>query len=103
MTEKEILKTIYRNLQNGGGYGHMITNVRYPFFQWNIYLTYDQVYIGWQNAGSSANKNTLDDLDWIIRNIFETTPRGFVKRYELRARDLNYMEEAIYDEKEAIA
>lgn len=102
MTEKKILEAIYKNLQNGGVYGHMITNVRYPYFKWNLYLT-SKIYIGWTNAGSSANKNTLEDLAWIIKTIFETSPSGFIRRYELRSTNLNYLEEAIYDGKEAIA
>lgn len=36
----------------------------------NLYITdYDN--IGWCHYGSSAEKNTLKDLEWLIENIFE--------------------------------
>lgn len=43
-----------------------------------LYITAGN-YIGWNNAGSSANKNTLKDLQWILDNIFHKTAADFVQ------------------------
>lgn len=77
------LKMIYNNLQNGKVYGRMFDNCRYPFFDSVLYKT-NTGFIGWKNYGSSANKNTLKELKWIIEVIFHCTPEEFVALYECR-------------------
>lgn len=79
-----MLKTIYKNINAGKEYGYMFNNVTYPFFNTVLSVSENNKYIRWQHFGSSANRNTIDDLQWIIETIFETTPEEFVKKYECR-------------------
>ena len=78
----DTLHVIYNNLQKGKVYGYDFTNVRFPFFK--IVLSKNGRFIHWSNYGSSANKNTLKDLKWIIEVIFECTPEDFVQKFECR-------------------
>lgn len=83
-TEKDInqeaLERIYKNINDGKAYASWFNfNVRYPF--WNKKLYANKSYIYWSSFGSSANKNTLDDLEWIIRTIFNMTPAQFEDKY----------------------
>ena len=48
--------TLYCGIRNGKGIGL-------------IYAHYD--YIHWRNAGSSANRNTNEELRWLLENIFD--------------------------------
>lgn len=84
MENNKIINEIYSNLQNKKVYGRMFTNVKYPFFDIVLYKTLGN-YIGWHSYGSSANKNTKEDLKWIIETIFRLTPKEFIKRYECRS------------------
>ena len=87
---KYALRKIMHNLKQGRNYGYfMFWNyyhdcpMRFPMFMWNLgYDKYAHV-IRWRNAGSSANKATLKDLEWIITVIFETTPIQFLHDYIL--------------------
>ena len=76
------LKEIYNNINNGKKYGEIEKNVKYPFF-WTV-LTANEKYIYWCYFGESANKNTITDLAWILKNIFEITPEEFIEKYECR-------------------
>ena len=82
---KITLRQIYDDLQAGIRYGKDYTNCRYPYFHTHLALGYDKIrktkYIYWSHAGSSANKNTLKDLLWIINTIFGLTPIEFVEQY----------------------
>ena len=98
MNNNVILRKIYNNLKNGGYYGYMFTGVRYPFFNRVIQIDNEGKYILWQNAGSSANKFTLEDLEFVIRIIFGNTPEEFVKRFELRQNNVDYMDEIKFPE-----
>ena len=80
---ENLLDKIYNNLQQDKVYGRMVTNVRYPYFDTVLYKTITG-FIGWHNFGSSANKNTKEDLKWIIETIFKCTPKEFVETYECR-------------------
>lgn len=79
-----MIKTIYENINSGKEYGYMINNVTYPYFNTVLYVSENNKYIRWQHYGSSANKNTIKDLQWIIETIFKTTPEEFAKKYECR-------------------
>lgn len=48
--------TVYCGIENGRGIGH-------------IYA--DEDYIYWRHAGSSANRNTDEELRWLLEVIFE--------------------------------
>lgn len=83
MSENEALKEIYYNLQLGKSYG------KYDSYGFDakLYLFTSRVtgknLIGWRNYGSSANKNTLKDLKWIINTIFDTTAKEFINEFIL--------------------
>ena len=83
MTQTDYLHEIYRNINDRMIYGQSVTNVRFPYFGWNLYLT-NGGYIGWTHCGSSAGQNTLRDLNFIIREIFRVTPEEFCKNYECK-------------------
>lgn len=80
----EELKEIKNNLMLGKGYGKQYNNVKYPYFHYNLYLSEDYKYIMWSNYGSSAVRNNLKALYWLITTIFEMTPTEFIQAYELR-------------------
>ena len=76
------LKEIYNNINNGKKYGDIVKNVKDPFF--DTVLSANEQYIYWQHFGSSANKNTMESLAWILKNIFKLTPEEFIEKYECR-------------------
>jgi len=77
MKQLKELKEIYTNLNNGIKYGKMYTYG----FSYNLTLSLNGKYICWQHYGSSANKNTLKELAWVIETIFKTTPREFIETH----------------------
>lgn len=80
METNPTLQQIYNNLQDGRIYGYDFTKCKYPFFDPVLYLTKGG-YIGWHHYGSSAAENKIEDLDWLIREIFRMTPEEFVQKY----------------------
>lgn len=76
------LNTIYNDLNNGFRYGKdfIYPDIKYPFFDCVLYIT-NFNNIGWSHYGSSANKNTLKNLFWIITVIFKLTPTEFLNFY----------------------
>lgn len=80
------LHEIFTNILRGGVYGRTARGPRWAYFAEALYLinSSGDPFIGWNNYGSSANKCDLDNLLWIIKNIFKTTPREFLKEYECR-------------------
>ena len=66
------INNMYNSLQNGirfqvigrSGYGD------------DIQLSYDG-FISWTHYGSSANKNTLEGLEFVLNTIFKLTPDDF--------------------------
>ena len=71
------LKEIYENINSGKKYGYVMEKVKYPFF--DTVLSANEQYIYWQHFGSSANKNTIESLAWILKNIFKLSPEKFIK------------------------
>lgn len=90
MRNRDILREIMYNLKAGKRYGKFVVNVKYPYF--DTVLSYSEsIYnrapydlICWSHFGSSANKATLKELNWIITVIFKLSPADFVSIYELR-------------------
>jgi hypothetical protein len=85
-----ILQEIYDNLQAGISYGEDMDKehhswITYPYFDAVLYRIENdgrgEPCIGWRHYGSSANPNTIEDLNWIITTIFEMTPEEFVQKY----------------------
>jgi len=88
MNEKEMLE----NIKNGARYilkkefmlaAELYTSGEYRYFtpSANLYRVEDWagVYIGWHHYGSSANKLNIENLHWILENIFDgAKPSDFV-------------------------
>ena len=73
------------NLNKGKRYGKYIPNRvegRAPIF-WEV-LSSDTNYIYWNNFGSSANKNNMHYLRWILKTIFQMTAREFTRAYVIK-------------------
>ena len=79
---KLALNEIYRNINNGYCYQEYIWYVKYIYFNTVLSLTHKNN-IFWQNYGSSCNKNTIDELNWIITVIFKMTPYEFKENFIL--------------------
>lgn len=80
MTQKQAIDKIYRDLNAGRRYGRDILNVTYPYFSSALWIT-ECGNIGWQHYGSSAERNTKKDLNWIIKIIFKLSPVEFLSVY----------------------
>lgn len=78
---KTTLHKIFENLKEGKQYGLYFTDVPFPKFSWS--LKKEGNYIHWRGPGESVNKATLNELKWIIKEVFQTTPEWFEKDYLL--------------------
>lgn len=78
------IERIYNNLQIGAKYGKYIKNVRFPYFDCTLSLNPSKTFIRWRHYGESANKNTIEDLEWIISCIFKMNPDEFENNYCLK-------------------
>lgn len=83
------LNRIYQNLQSGFQYGTNINNARYPYFHCVLSISPTKQFIRYNNFGSSACKNTINDLSWIIETIFKTTAEEFEKQYTIHNNTIN--------------
>lgn len=81
MENTNSLQEIYNNLQKGGRYGEYYA-MRFPGF-WNVLFKTVGGNIGWNHYGESANKNTLENLEWILTVIFRMTADEFLSKYKL--------------------
>lgn len=82
------LSEIFNDINNGHSYGYDCTYdyyhnkpFDYPYFSECLSISYDEKYIRWCNFGSSANKNTIKNLYWIITEIFKISPVEFKQKY----------------------
>lgn len=73
------LKQIYNDINNGVVY----CGIRNNYGTGRIYK--DGKYIRWEHFGSSCEKNTIHNLQWLIENIFEDcdiiTPTEYSEYY----------------------
>lgn len=81
---------IYRNLMEGKRYVRLLPKVFVKDDIWETVLSFGHD-LGdgkpiwrWNHCGSSANRATLDELDWIITEIFGMKPEEFEKTYKLQ-------------------
>ena len=84
-------KKLFAALQAGESFGKISywdyssgRPFRYLMFNTALQKHYCKNIICWTNYGSSANKNTLKDLRWILETIFNTTATEFLKEYKTR-------------------
>ena len=91
MTQREALNAIHAALMSGEQFG---TVHRFradhpdgprPYFSPALYKIPFKPFFGWTHYGSSANQATKTALNWIIRQIFDTTPTEFLSRYTTRS------------------
>lgn len=76
------LKLIMDELKAGKAFGKHVYNVKYPYFDFNLWISPTN-YIHWKCYGESAHRVTMRDLAWIIRVIFKTTPIEFYKTHSV--------------------
>lgn len=74
------LKLIYDKLKQGVVFGKIDPLRLGGTVFWEV-LSADKSYIYWRNYGSSANKISLQNLKWILTDIFKTTPEQFLFDY----------------------
>ncbi len=79
-----MINIIYNNLMGGKRYGYVVKNVRFPYFQTVLCKHWCKPYFCWTHCGSSANKATKEELQWLIETIFGMTPEEFSNKYECR-------------------
>ena len=90
MTQREALSTIHAALLSGEQFGtvHRFRDDHpdgpRPYFSPELYKIPLKPFFGWTHYGSSANKATKAELNWIIRQIFNITPAEFLNRYTTR-------------------
>jgi hypothetical protein len=90
------VKTLYKGLQDGKRYilksrfllaCELYANGTHRYFAPGAQLVKiddaDGSWIAWHHYGSSANKNTLEDLEWLLRVIFKKNAADFVELPEL--------------------
>lgn len=74
------LKFIYDKLRAGEIFGKISEHNQGGTYFWDV-LSADNEYIYWRHYGSSANKLSLQNLNWILTTIFESTPEQFLFDY----------------------
>ena len=86
------LEFIYQELNGGRIFAEHVTNVKYPYLWDVLYLT-PHNYIGWTYYGSSTVPNTINNLAWVLKNIFDMSAEEFLQRYVSATRDyINHYE-----------
>lgn len=74
------LKFIYDKLRAGEIFGKIEKHNQGGTYFWDV-LSANNEYIYWTHYGSSANKVSLQNLKWILTEIFKTTPEQFLFDY----------------------
>lgn len=74
------IKFIYDKLIAGEKFGKIDKHRLGGTYFWDV-LSADKYYIYWRHYGSSANKLSLQNLKWILTEIFKTTPEQFLFDY----------------------
>ena len=74
------LKLIYSKLIAGEVFGKIDEHRLGGTYFWDV-LWMNNNYINWRNYGSSANKISLQNLRWILTEIFKLTPEQFLYNY----------------------
>ena len=74
------LKFIYDKLRAGEIFGKIEKHNQGGTYFWDV-LSANNEYIYWTHYGSSANKVSLQNLKWILTEIFKTTPEQFLLDY----------------------
>lgn len=78
------LKFIYDKLQQGEIFGSIEKHRLGGTYFWDVMCIGNGVggnYIFWRHYGSSANRVSLQNLKWILKEIFKMTPEEFLYKY----------------------
>jgi hypothetical protein len=81
--ERAALRAIYKHINSGYEFGTQVNNVKYPYFDAVLYRTFSGN-IGWTHYGSSAESNTIADLEWLLLVIFGLMPSEFALKYAVK-------------------
>lgn len=76
----DALHTIIRNLRAGKMFGKAKHGRVCDYFEWN--MVKDGPFIQYRNYGQSAIRCNLEELSWLIKVIFRTTPEKFLAEHE---------------------
>lgn len=81
------LKEIFNNVNDGKSYGETIKDSRFPAFWEVLTLSPNKEYIRYRHYGSSAVKNDIRELVWVLSTIFQMTPSEFINNYDCKTED----------------
>lgn len=76
----DALHTIMNELRAGKMFGKTKHGRMGDYFWWN--MAQDGQFIRYRNFGQSAIRCNLEELAWLIKVIFKTTPEKFMTEYE---------------------
>lgn len=92
LKEKDILNEIFKNLKMGNSYGYHVHeknsvgamcdydhDVLYRISK----VGFNMDYIGYCYYGSSATRPNISSLAWVIKVVFQMTPKTFIETYDL--------------------
>ena len=95
------LESLYNALMNGEQYGTLDywnyyenKPLQYAGFYTVLYKDPAKNIFHWANYGSSANKATLKDLQWILETIFHTNAHEFTQKF-MTMTEYNRLKETI--------
>ena len=74
------LKLIFQKLLEGEVFGKIDKYRLGGTYFWDV-LSANSQYIYWRHYGESANKTSLQNLKWILMEIFKMTPEQFLFNY----------------------
>lgn len=72
------IQEIFDNLQNGYHYYDDFNDLH-----WTVLCLSVSGYIHYRHFGSSAIKNNIKELTWLLETIFEMTPDEFTAKYKI--------------------
>ena len=96
--KRNATEIIWQKLNDGEIFGKIMSHNLGGAMFWDVLsMSPDKRYIRWTHYGSSANKATRKDLDWVLGVIFHMTPAEFLAEYttysEFKRIDEMYREE----------
>lgn len=80
--DRAALFDIYKNIRSGKKYVDYFMGPRWPACSCVLVADNFKPYIHYSHYGSSAIEDNLESLYWLITEIFDTTPAGFVAIYK---------------------
>ena len=94
MTKREAISIIYENLQKGNEYGYFDGLNDKKYFNTVLLKHWCKNIFVWRHFGSSANKATKQELEWIIEVIFKMKPQEFLQKYKCVKETMEFITDA---------